>query len=329
MARSLKNSEFAVPSASRQIGFHQLLAATRQQWLCDALAEALASIDPSILKRQILIHAPKDALRTLAKAGVRDELVFPTPVVLEARPTLVGYYRLLLGSPQKTFYGKGTGLGLLKSMESKNVSGAKQREVIPNFCTAMGVRLAELVMQLSPTITPRDVAELPLLTLGSQLQGSNNNLIGQQATKSAFLAVSQIVKRAVKSRTENSLIIRNAAGREVRIELSNDPDIVVKEVFGEEIRLKVAIEIKGGTDHSNAHNRAGEAEKSHQKAKKVGYRDFWTLIALKTTDVQDLEAESPTTNSWFDVAHVIGQKGVHWDDLKSRLCEVVGIAVPQ
>jgi hypothetical protein len=32
----------------------------------------------------------------------------------------------------------------------------------------------------------------------------------------------------------------------------------------------VAVEIKGGKDYSNIHNRIGEAEKSHQKAKKEG-----------------------------------------------------------
>jgi len=48
----------------------------------------------------------------------------------------------------------------------------------------------------------------------------------------------------------------------------------------------VAIEVKGGTDVSNAHNRAGEAEKSHTKAKGKGFRDFWTIISKKGLDGQ-------------------------------------------
>jgi hypothetical protein len=47
---------------------------------------------------------------------------------------------------------------------------------------------------MSPTITLRDVAELPLLTIGAQFQGSNNNIIGQQATVDVFLSIAEIVK---------------------------------------------------------------------------------------------------------------------------------------
>src|SRR5438876_5226020 len=83
-------------------------------------------------------------------------------------------------------------------------------------------------------------------------------------------------------------------------------------------RNKVAIEIKGGTDMSNAHNRAGEAEKSHQKAKKQGFRDFWTLISKSGLSIEKLKQESPTTNSWFDVAQVLARQGEDWKDFRSR-----------
>jgi hypothetical protein len=99
------------PNSSRQIGFHQLLVSARKTWLIDALAEALGRIDPAKLKEQVSTYVPADAQRILAKAGIRDEHVFPTPITLETTPTLVGYYRLLLGVPQKTFYGGGTGMG--------------------------------------------------------------------------------------------------------------------------------------------------------------------------------------------------------------------------
>ena len=45
---------------------------------------------------------------------------------------------------------------------------------------------------------------------------------------------------------------------------------------------------------SNAHNRAGEAEKSHQKVSTLA-RDLWTVISLKRVDVGALRTESPTT----------------------------------
>jgi hypothetical protein len=56
------------------------------------------------------------------------------------------------------------------------------------------------------------------------------------------------------------------------------------------------------------HNRAGEAEKSHIKAKTQDFRDCWTIISLTGVNVTKLRAESPTTNSWFDVAQVLARE---------------------
>ena len=56
----------------------------------------------------------------------------------------------------------------------------------PSFCRAMSVGLAELVRAIAPTFVARDVEELPLLTLGSQIQGGINNLIGQRAITDVF-----------------------------------------------------------------------------------------------------------------------------------------------
>jgi hypothetical protein len=293
----------------------------------DALSDVLGRVDPLILKTQLAEYIPPDAQQILAAAGIRDEHVFPAPVVLETNPMLVGYYRLVLGRPQKGFYGTGTGMGQFKSMEARGVMSSRQRERLPAFCSAMSTGLAELVRQMSPAISPRDVAELPLLTLGAQLYGSNNNAIGKQAIVDVFLSVREIVQAFVVKEDPRVLTIKNAAGRTVLISLAADPDVRIQELFGDKRQNNVAIEIKGGTDKSNAHNRAGEAEKSHQKAKGQGYRDFWTIIATKGLDVGKLRSESPTTNSWFDAAQVLGREGEDWEDFRRRLAGQVGIAL--
>lgn len=291
----------------------------------DALSDALGSIDPNEIKKQLSKYVPPDVQKALAAAGIRDEHVFPTPTILEMKPTLVGYYRLLLGTPQKTFYAGDTGMSRFKSMESRGTLNEAQKAALPEFCRAMSNALAELVRQMSPSITERDVKELPLITIGAQFQGSNNTKIGKQATQNAFLAISEIVKKQVIERSERRLIIKNAAGRRVSIGLGSDPDVGILEEFDGQWRKKVAIEIKGGTDKSNAHNRAGEAEKSHQKARKAGFRDFWTVISKKGLDMKKIIAESPSTNSWFDVSEVLGQEGSDWEEFRSRFTEVVGI----
>lgn len=312
------------PDPTRQVAFHQLLVAARKTWLLDALAETLGTVDPNAVMAELAQYAPADALTVLARTGVRAEHVFPTPTVLAAKPSLIGYYRLLLGVPQKSFYTSATGMTRFRSMELADTINARQQGSLAAFCEAMGAKLAELVRQVSPDMTDRDVQELPLLVLGSQFQGGNNNLIGQRATVDVFLAIAEIVEPYLEQRDDRRLFIRNDSGRSVVIALAADPDVRIQEQF-EDLRPKVAIEIKGGTDRSNVHNRAGEAEKSHQKARNDGYREFWTVIATKGVDTDRLREESPTTDSWFDASQVLAREGDDWNDFRSRIAGMVGI----
>jgi hypothetical protein len=109
------------------------------------------------------------------------------------------------------------------------------------------------------------------------------------------------------------------------VALAADPDVRIQEEFNGALRNKVAIEIKGGTDRSNTHNRAGEAEKSHQKARNDGFRDFWTIILTQGMDLETLKSESPTTNSWFDVPQLLARSGEDWEEFRSRIAGEVGI----
>lgn len=177
----------------------------------------------------------------MAAAGIRDEHVFPVSAIIEKRPTLVGYYRLLLGISQKRFYRKGTNMGPFKSMESRGLLNSKKRPDIEGFCVAMAEPLAEMVRQISPRITARDVAELSLLTLGAQLYGSNNNSIGRKATLEVFVSVAEIVKKFIASRDATKITLINAARRKVVLALATDPDISIQEEFDGELRKKVAI----------------------------------------------------------------------------------------
>lgn len=314
-------------SASRQVIFRQMLVAARKTVLLDALSAALGKLDPVVVKRQIGKYVPSAAQKVLGAAGIRDEHVFPVPAVLEQAPTLIGYYRLLLGVSQKRFYRKGTGMGPFCGMEKRGIINSQKPPDLDLFCSVMAEHLAELVGQISPQITTRDVSELPLLTLGAQLYGSNNNAIGKQATLDVFLSVGEIVKKFIKAQDAKKITIVNSSKRRVVISLSADPDIRMQEEFEGKLRNKVAIEIKGGTDNSNAHNRAGEAEKSHQKAKGQGFRDFWTIISIAGVNKAKLKSESPTTNSWFDVAQVLAREGDDWKEFRSRFAGEVGIPV--
>ena len=292
----------------------------------DALSEALSQLSQNIVKQQIRVYVPDDVQKILASAGLRDEHVFPVPAVLEAKPSLVGYYRLLLGAPQKAFYKGTTGMGRFKSMEDPGTISKNARPRIPSFCHAMALPLADLVRGI-PRITERDLHELPLLTFGSQLQGSNNTQIGKTAMRDVFVAIKEIVGKYVVTATESKLTLKNSAGRTVLITLAHDPDLRIQEQVSDQVHHKIAIEVKGGTDVSNVHNRAGEAEKSHQKARKSGFPEFWTIISRQGLDLSKLRSESPTTNRWFDVAEVLARSGCDWDDFRQRLAGACSIPV--
>jgi hypothetical protein len=307
-------------------------ASTNCSWLLasngfiDALSETLGDLSQDSVKQQIGEYMPADVQKLLAAAGLRDEHVFPVPAVIEAKPTLVGYYRLLLGAPQKAFYKGSTGMGRFKSMEEAGTISKNARTWIPAFCRAMATPLAELVRGI-PKLSERDLHELPLLTFGSQLQGSNNTQIGKTAMRDVFVAVKEIVAKYTVDKTENKLTLKNSAGRTVLITLAHDPDVRIQEEVGDQVHHKVAIEVKGGTDVSNVHNRAGEAEKSHQKAKRSGFPEFWTIISKQGLDLHKLRSESPTTNRWFDVAEVLARNGRDWEDFRQRLAGACGIPV--
>ena len=75
-------------------------------------------------------------------------------------------------------------------------------------------------------------------------------------------------------------------------------------------RNRIAIEVKGGKDFSNIHNRLGEAEKSHQKAKSEGFNEFWTIVNVQGLETNVWKRETPTTNELFTLDKIceIGSK---------------------
>jgi len=167
-----------------------------------------------------------------------------------------------------------------------------------------------------------------LMTLGAQADGAWRGQIGQKATAGVFEAMLCIIAdyaHDVMVQTTSSVTIENSAGRKVTLSLAPDPDIVIREVVNEQMVYKTAIEIKGGLDYANLHNRVGEAEKSHQKARANGAQDCWTVISLDRADMARLEQESPTTRQWFDLTQVMEMDGPSWDRLVALTLAAMGI----
>jgi hypothetical protein len=87
----------------------------------------------------------------------------------------------------------------------------------------------------------------------------------------------------------------------------------------------VAIEVKGGKDFSNIHNRVGEAEKSHQKAKQSGYVECWTVVNVDRIDIEMAKRESPSTNNFYKISQLISSNGNEYQDFKEHIISLTGI----
>ncbi len=167
---------------------------------------------------------------------------------------------------------------------------------------------------------------MQLLTVGPQFRGSMNNTYGQAATQKTFVFIKELVQKYIVLSTPTSIEIMNDSGRSVNIAFSPDPDIEITEKFPSGNRGLVSIEIKGGRDLSNIHNRIGEAEKSHQKAKKRGHFEFITILNVEF-DYSVLRFESPTTSHFYNLDKLMDRNSDEFLSFKDTLSSIISIHI--
>lgn len=314
--------EFENVSSERAVGLFDALVAARASVLQPALSEAVSAVGVARLDAELGELVPDAALTKLASLGLRGELLFPTPSLLREKPTLIGYYRMLLGLSQKAF-ARLDGFKRFSAAEKSGVLSEFQKANLPALCSALVQPLSSLALALD-RFDQRDLADLTLLQLGAALYGSNNNRIGAIAVRGVFDAIADGIQTAVVSRKRDQLEVKTPSGRMARIIMSTDPDISVSLEIAGGLAPRIAMEVKGGTDTANLHNRLGEAEKSHLKAMQFPQR--WTLIHPGSVPADTLERESPSTTRFFNVRQVISREGEDWDALHSLLRAEIGLA---
>ena len=129
--------KITIPAPDLQIDFSLALARMRVNCLQEALSQTVQQIDIAILDKELALLVPKGNLSGLAARGLRGELVFPVPCLLEKNPRLLGYYRLLLGFSQKSFYTGETGTTRFKCMEEDGRLSEENRKYLPTLCKAL------------------------------------------------------------------------------------------------------------------------------------------------------------------------------------------------
>ena len=317
------------PAPNLQIDFAFALKRFRAVYLQSALLETVRDLNIAELDKQLAEFVPAHDLATLAQYGLRAELLFPVPALLEANPYLLGYYRLLMGYSQKEFYGrdKGFGVGYFKLMEDKGRASARALADLPSLCAAFCESASALLEGVGPLRVSRELLDdLTLLTVGPQLRGGANNQRGTAGIVLVFEIIQEIVAHASAEVRDSAIEVNSATGRSVLIEFAADPDIIIREEMEpQHYRNVVAIEVKSGTDVSNIHNRIGEAEKSHQKARQSGFTECWTVVNVSRLDMVKARSESPTTNRFYSLTALALRTGDEYDDFKRRVLSLTAI----
>ncbi|MCG3132834.1 MAG: hypothetical protein FLDDKLPJ_03700 [Phycisphaerae bacterium] len=307
---------------SLQVAFFFHLREIREKHLAQALAQTVKSVDIALIDGELNQLVNPDVTRRIASFGLRGELVVPVPLLMRANPFLLGYYRLLYGMSQKEFYQKGP-FGAFRSLEETGRIGSRIDGRIEDLCRSL-IGTGEKLVSALDNLTLEIIHELQLLTIGPQLRGSENTRIGEKATRLVRSLVERIVKPHLQEATNRTILLKNAAGRMVMIEFLDDPDVRIVETLPSGVRRIVSIEIKGGGDVSNVHNRLGEAEKSHLKAKNEGFNEFWTIVRAKVND-ESARRDSPTTSRFFDLSRICNSRSADYRSFRDLLSSLVGI----
>ena len=315
--------QFKAIPADMAINLYEGLVAARRLKLHPALSKAVVEVGTQLIDADLHRLVPAAALTQLAGLGLRGERVFPVPALIRHAPPLIGYYRMLLGISQKEFQ-QANRLGYspwVNAEESGRLS-ARLDAALDDFCQALIAPLVQLVATMG-TFEDRDLNDLALLTLGPTLQGGRNNVIGSRAAEGVLQSLRVLLGQW--STYDDGRIMRctTPTGRSIQVTAGSDPDIRIDEGAGTQLRPLVAIEIKGGSDASNAHNRAGEAEKSHIKAALAGYGERWTVIVMQGVDPQQIRKQTPSSTQVFEARDVLQQDGPDWKDFGDKLRELL------
>jgi hypothetical protein len=321
-----KTPELEVPvlEPDMQIDFYFRLQSLNELYLFDALSRTVAQLDISTIDKQLYDCVDPEHLRKVASFGLRGEVFFPIPYIVESNPSLLGYYRLLFGFSKKKFY-NGNMFGPFNLLEERGVIKPELKPHIPQLCLSLIKTAQNLIGGLDKLSLPI-VHDLQVLTIGAALRGGVNNDIGAIAVTNIFNLIKNIVDPYITDIGEKHIRIKNDSNRTVMIKFLSDPDIHISEKIGKTVRPLLSIEIKGGRDESNIFNRLGEAEKSHRTARAKGFCEFWTIIGVNVS-LERAREKSPTTSVFFNLDNIQNPESEEYQRFRDLLCSSLSIQI--
>jgi hypothetical protein len=207
-------STINIPIPELQINFAKILQKIKETYLQEALSKTIDTIDLLKLDKELSEFVPEQYLKAMAKHGLRGELVYPVPYLLETNPFLLGYYRLLLGFSQKEFYSSTFGVSIFKNMETGGTLLERHKSKLSDLCKALIKSAAALTDGIGvDNLSCNILEDLALLTIGPQLRGGANVEKGTAGIYDVFQVIYNIVEKSISSSKHNKIELINAAGR--------------------------------------------------------------------------------------------------------------------
>lgn len=295
------------------------VATVRQQRLSATLWNACTASDLDAVNTQLHRFVDPMALHQMACHGLRGEVCFAVPLLLQAAPPVVEYYRHFCGLSHRAVYGE---MPKEAIPEINRVAARRLGPLCQKLC-----RAAQRIVSRLDDLSLSTIHELQRRSLMREHHLLSQSEIDDLRADNLHELLKRLLSPFMHERTRTSLRIENAAGRPVFIEFASDPDVLFTEKQGSTTRLVLSIEVKGGADASNIHNRLGEAEKSHLKAKRRGCTDLWTLTKVDVSR-EVAERASPTTTRFFNLTRILDRSTADFRDFREALCLRLGVPVP-
>ena len=188
-------------------------------------------------------------MRNLQALGIREEEFFAFPIVLEANPRLLGYYRLLLGFSEKAFYTTNSCLLAFRKTEMDGLIDKLSGKDLNALCLELNEAAETFLDSAVEESLPIDVREFPVMTLGVYADGVWRNVVGQRSADSVFQAVKNIfLERRVQVDVtgRKNFSFTNTRGKRIEIFVDSAPDLGVLE---DGALKRLCVEINRGTRH--------------------------------------------------------------------------------
>jgi len=260
------------------------------------IAEIDAIPDNALQWTPMDIGVTETAFHHAAQAGAKPHQVFAHPALIVDRPHLIAYYRNLATISQK-------GIAQIafptRRLEDRKSSPLSERDA-RDLCTTLN-KIISGVIDSIPNYRLSLSRQAIVAEIGSQLQGTWANLVGQGASK----AVEAVIARHV---SQNALGTRIAPGHYEltngwTIRFASEPDVAFFDRHGIK---QIAIEIKGSLDRAGAQTRYGETKKSFQKQLAENPRCHTIYLASCFTDsvISQIQADGQV-REWFNLTSIL------------------------